>query len=467
MRNASRKQEGATSRYRNLVPSTLLLGGLSACGGGDDGGDSSSASDPFSVELVAGSLSLPFYSDGSTQGVVRYFYPSDFFGSSSEEVIVAGFETQPNTPEAYSDTRLHIVGFESGRLVAKTSIALGDQQSQVQGVGDVAIGDFNGDGLLDFFTSAYADMDHEVTAYEFRSAAGSFVRSELGSAEWQHGAAAGDINNDGFDDVFVAGYRGADIYMGSASGLLPFSVIGDYGGGSAVALGDFLNNGSVQAVVVDGGGVAVNDTVLFALTVDFGAAVVSLQEINRLPTPRLEGAEFAEYFSGSDERSHDVRVEALDFNNDGLLDVVVFSRGSYDDVVGEWPLISQVQFLRNEGTGVFTDVTDVVLPNYQSESYVGYVPVFGDFNGDGNLDIFISEADFSGRHVSSAFLMGMDDGTFREVGRDLLSQIIPADGGMATIIRDESGDYFILVGEPIRTSEGMQEQLTAYQVDFV
>lgn len=447
--------------------STLIIGGLSGCGGGsEEAGGSSDSIAAFSLSAISGSLSLPYFSDGSTQGVVRYFYPANLVGSRGDEVIVAGFETQPNTPASYSDTRLHIVGFEAGRLVTKTLTVLGDEQSRVQGVGDVVFGDFNGDGLVDFFTTAYADMDYVVTAYEFRSAGDSFVRSSVGSAEWQHGAAAGDINNDGYSDVLVVGYRGANIYMGSENGLQPFSITGAYGGGSGVAIGDFLNNGSVQAIIVDGGGQNSNDTVLFELSVNFRAETVILQEISRLPMPRLEGSQYAGYFSGSGEKSHDVRVKALDFNSDGRLDVVVFSRGSYDESDGSWPLASQVQFLKNEGGGVFTDVTEVVLPNYQEQSYIGYVPVFGDFDFDGNLDIFISEADFEGRHVSSAFLMGLGDGTFTEVGRDLLSQIIPGDGGMATIMRDDAGDYFIVVGEQFRSALGTQESLYAFQIDF-
>lgn len=460
------EKQSHLARVERLVAPSILLGGLGACGGGQNSSVVPSAEPDLSVVRIPGSLSLPYFSDGSSQGVVRYFYSIDLFGSSADEVIVAGFETQPNSPADYSETRLHIVSVESGMLAAKTGAVLSGQQSHVQGVGDVVSGDFNGDGLVDFFTSAYADMDFFVTAYEFRSSGDSFVRSSLALDEWQHGAAAIDINRDGFVDVYAAGYRGADIYVGSVNGLQKFNVGGDYGGGSAVALGDFLGDGTVQAVVVDSGSSLVDDTVIFSLSVDLSGRLVILNEVGRLPTPRLEGAEFSSSLGNVGERSHDVRVEAFDFNSDGRLDVVVLSRGDYDASVGEWPLISQIQFLRNDGGGRFTDVTDSLLPNYNEVSYVGYAPVFGDFNKDGRMDIFLSDADFSPTHVSSVFLMGDEGGSFREVGRDLLSRIIPARGGMATVARDEIGDYLLLVGEQDMKVSGTEEVLTAYRLDF-
>lgn len=456
----------------------LSVGALSACGGDGGGaavsvGTSGTTSSVgtiannalFLVSNAVGSISLPYFDDGSDRGAVRYFYPQNISGDTAQEVIIAGFETQPNSPADYSETQLHILSVQNGTIASVTTDLLGVSASNVEAVGDVTFGDFNGDGQIDFFTSAYTDMEFVSNAYAFYKDGDGFRQELVDSSQWQHGVASLDINGDGFDDVYSAGYRGAEIYIGSANGLSEYTVLGDYGGGSHIALGDFLNNGQVQAVVVDSAA-SNGGTSLFAIAVDENVQTVSLELIGVLPDPIINTSEFDSILTQSIPRSHDVRVEAIDFSNDGLLDVVVFSRADYDTVTGQWPEISQVQFLENNGDGSFTDVTNTILPNYDFNSNVGYEPVIDDFNKDGFVDIFISDADFGGAHNSSVFLMGAEDGSFSEVGRDILSQLIPSDGGMATVVKDSADDYFILVGSQSIGDSGTQENLSLYPVDF-
>ena len=442
-----------------------LDGSYSAAGAqGDMIGDTSA----IGTTPVGETVSLSYFSDGSARGAVRYFYPEDLDGSAGQEVIIAGFETQPNTEAEYSNTALFILDVSAGNISDITTTLMPISASSMEGVGDVVWGDFNNDGTLDFFTTAYTDMDFAVNAYSFTGTSNGFDRNQIDSATWQHGASALDINLDGYDDVYVVGYSGANLYFGSASGLLEYDVAGDFSTGSGVSLADFLNNGQVQAVVVDAGVVGTNvaDTVLFDVAIDDGAQTVTLTNLATLPSPLLEDSAFDEVFKMNAEHSHDVRVEALDFNSDGLMDVIVFSRGSYVADLGEWVRVSQLQFLENEGGGVFSDVTSTVLPDYNFESNVSYEPVFDDFNKDGYLDIFISEADFGSPHTSSVFLLGTSDGRFEEYGRDYLSALIPENGGMATVVEDANEDFWLLVGSQSVGVDGRQENLTLYPVDF-
>jgi hypothetical protein len=443
----------------------LSVWALSGCGGG--GGSGPITSNAFmSFGNAVDAISLPYFDDGSDRNAVRYFYPKDIIGDNSQEVIIAGFETQPNTPAEYSATQLHILSVENGTLAAISNDLVGVLGADVEGVGDVTFGDFNGDGSIDFFTSAYTDMEYVVNAYAFYNDDNGFKREIVDISQWQHGVASLDINADGFDDVYSAGYDGAEIYIGSVDGLSEYSVSGSYGGGSHVALADFLNNGEVQAVVVDSA--APNGgTSLFSISVADVDNTVTLEEIAILPEPIMNTAEFDDILNQSSDRSHDVRVEAVDFSNDGLIDVVVFSRAANDPVTGQWPVISQVQFLENNGDGTFSDVTTGILPNYDFNSNVGYEPIIADFNRDGYIDIFISDADFQGTHSSSVFLMGSGDGSFTESGRDILSQIIPSGAGMATVVRDNADDYFILVGTQSIGYSGRQEDLSLHPVDFL
>lgn len=463
-------------KYVNYA-SPLALLSLSACGGSEENnGETISLNvQDLRFSQVGDALSLSYFNDESERGAVRYFYSKDIDSSPGQEVLIAGFETQPNTAEEYSNTNLFILDVDSSGITNITYQLLPGETSFVEGVGDLVWGDFNGDDRLDFFTTAYTDFDFAVNAYSFMGSSSGFERTLTDNNVWQHGASVYDINADGYDDVYVAGYSsGASVYLGSATGLVKYTTLGDWwegGGGSAAALGDFLNNGEIQVVVVDTGisgtDSSSSDTVLFELVIDEDSQTVDIKKYSVLSVPLLEKDSFDNLLDMSGPRSHDIRVEALDFNSDGLLDVVVFSRGDFDPAKGEWPRISQVQFLENTGNGVFADVTETILPNYEYQSNVGYQPVFADFNNDGYLDIFISDADYGASHSSSVFLLGSSNGQFEEIGRNELSALIPSNGGMATVVEGVDDNFMLLVGSQFVADSGRQEQLTLYNLEFV
>jgi hypothetical protein len=129
--------------------------------------------------------------------------------------------------------------------------------------------------------------------------------------------------------------------------------------------------------------------------------------------------------------------------------------------------VSSVQFLKNNGTGNFEDVTDATISNYDSQSYIGYTPIIRDFDRNGFLDIFLSDADFSGDNTSAVFLMGGEDGKFTEVGREFLSTVLSGNGGMATVVEGPNDDFFLLAGVQVMSNGIMQENFTLYSLDFL
>jgi hypothetical protein len=74
---------------------------------------------------------------------------------------------------------------------------------------------------------------------------------------------------------------------------------------------------------------------------------------------------------------------------------------------------TEVQFLRNDGSGNFTDVTDSILRNFSTDKSVTYQPQLIDVNNDGLLDIFMSAADYSGQ-ASTTVLVNTREGIFVE-----------------------------------------------------
>lgn len=351
-------------------------------------------------------------------------------GDSVDEVIFAAFETQPNTPENYTNTAIQIFGWQSGVFQNLTETWLPNCTNSVQGVGDVAFGDFDGNGLVDVFLSAYTDMEHPVNAYALMNQGNSFEVMNLGLELWMHAVASGDINGDGYDDVVPTGYSvEIPTYLGSPNGLIAYSGMM---GGSGITLGDFLSNGSVTAIFVDAGDDVV-DTKLVQFRVNEQEGYTAREVISVLPSPRLTVVD--------EGNSHDIRARTLDFNDDGLDDVLVFSyqyaTGSSD------PHRSEIQFLQNLGEGGFLDVTDDKRIGYDVSAYVGYTPQIIDVNLDGRPDVFTSNRDWLPEYRSTTLLLQNQESIFVDTGKAGLLSAVGSEG-QAVIAQGPNNQMFLI-----------------------
>ena len=429
-----------TDGSKNVATSSITL---TACNA------SSNTSSPFSgcssnvgdgnnwIQTSAGSFEAPkqlaTYSYSAVKGfnfAVRYLYPLDIDQDGIDELLVAGFETQPNTPATYKNTKISLFGWRNGDFVDLSSQWLPNGTDQVEGVGDVAVGDFNHDGRLDLFLSAYSDMDYNVNSYQLINKGGSFEKSVIEKLiGWQHGVAAADINRDGYTDVFSVGYGSSPrVYLGGPGGLTPRHLL-SYAGGSGVALADFLKDGTTTAFIVDHGGDRTLNSVLVRFVDDGAGNITNISYLSTPPGPLLGSS------------GHNVRVKAFDFNADGWMDVIVFTRENWNG--SQWPVNSRIQFLKNNGKGNFSDVTSDVLVGYATNSNASYVPVFVDLNGDRLVDIFLSESQF-GASNSTAMLIQNTGGKFVDTGRVQLSAQVSESGGIATVLRGPEGRiYFV------------------------
>jgi len=396
-----------------------------------------------------------YFPDGSTRDMVRYVYPVDLDGDRVQEVIFAGFETQPNTPAEYSNAKVKIFGWKRGSFKDLTSQWLPGKNSRFQGVGDIGFGDFNGDGRIDAFLSAYTDMAHPVNAWLLINKGNRFKRVRLSKDIWQHGVAVGDINNDGKDDVMEAGYDApVSVYLGNKrNGLKQVELSGHHaakdifynnynGTGSGAAIADFLDEGRPSVIVADSSNADhPADTRLFRFVLN-RKKPVALEPVSTLPKPRLEKRRWKKRgITGS----HDVRVKAFDFNKDKLMDVIVFSR-SWQNKSGEWPFVSAVQFLENRGNGKFRDVTGERLIDYDHSSNASYNPIFADFNKDGRTDIFLGEVSYRSKHNSHAFLLQNGKGQFVDTGRTAFNRHVgSAQAAIGSVVRGPRKNYFFVM----------------------
>ena len=82
----------------------------------------------------------------------------------------------------------------------------------------------------------------------------------------------------------------------------------------------------------------------------------------------------------------------LDYDNDGDLDIFV-ANGHFQDIIESLEATKTYaqsdQLYRNNGNGTFTDISSLFPNSYFSERYVGRATITGDYDNDGDVDIFV------------------------------------------------------------------------------
>ena len=236
--------------------------------------------------------------------------------------------------------------------------------------GGVALFDYNNDGLLDIFLTngasipSLAKTDGRYWNRLFHNNGdGTFTdvteKAGVKGIGYSMGVAAGDFDNDGWEDLYVTGVN--------ANQLLH-------------------NNG---------------DGTFTDMTAKAGVAGI---------VPRIG-------------KAWSVAAGWFDYNNDGLLDLLVVNYLNYDlktaklcVAEGLPAYCSPVDFLgtpdilyRNNGDGTFTDVS--VASHISQYVGKGMGVAFADYDNDGFTDVFVSNDTFQ-----NYLLHNNGDGTFSEVG---------------------------------------------------
>lgn len=218
---------------------------------------------------------------------------------------------------------------------------------------------------------------------------------------------AGDVNDDGVDDLLVGadGANMAYIYTGSVVGpaTTPFAALGPYEGrfGTTVAGGgnflrdldgdgidDFLVGAPFAAVESDSGGVAPRQVII----PDVGMVYVFSGRSDGPPTlaVRLTGEASADRFGSA-------IALAGDLNGDGYGDVVVgaFQNGEAGGLAGK-------VYLYYGRAGGLVNVPDLTITGESANDKFGFaVAGLGDVNGDGYDDIAVGAIQHTGGGVDA------------------------------------------------------------------
>ena len=389
---------GFLMKFRRTVLSVSIsaaIATLSACGGGGGGGHQAAIDRqvPFSSPVRVGSV-VPVNSSEYKNDHTA-LYAENISGGTGQELIVTG-RMDPDAGAHYT-YNLSIFGWSNGTLVNQTSQWFSGTDNQIIGTeAQVKFGDFDGDSRKDMYAPPYTDTSVYGPGAVFFNNGSNFTRSNINFGNiLSHDSAVYDLNNDGRSDIVTMSF-GHDVRFsfGNADRTFTnYTNTSSVGGGSGVAVADFLGNGTSTMIMTDSFGA--NRLISWSIT---GGNLVLTQE-SLLPTSRFLLPKWASYgFSGS----HDVRALAFDFDNSGRTSAVVVSRPWLTG--GQWPNYSEVQFLKNQGGGVFIDVTDTTLIGYNHSTSASYNPILSDVNSDGLIDIVLSSPDWNSTGSSQVLI---------------------------------------------------------------
>ncbi len=269
--------------------------------------------------------------------------------------------------------------------------------------GGVAVFDYNNDGLLDIFFTNGADIPSLAKSgpgyYNrlFRNNGdGTFadVTEQAGIAGigYSMGVAAGDYDNDGFVDLYIAGVNRNQLFHNNGNGTFTdvtaqagvTGTVPGLGKAWAVTAGwfDYNNDGLLDLLVVN--------------YLDYDIKTAALCHVEAVPTycsPNdFHGTPNILYRNNGDgtftdvsEPSHISRyvgkgmgVAFADYDNDGRTDIFI-SNDTFPNYL-----------LHNNGNGTFTDVAMVAGAAFtdSGKTVAGMGADFRDLDNDGRADIF-------------------------------------------------------------------------------
>lgn len=253
----------------------------------------------------------------------------------------------------------------------------------------IAVGDVDGDGFADIFVANKtrpSQLFRQVAPFKFTditAAAGVAGPAATNGTGWKTGATMADVNNDGYLDLYVCRFNAPNLlYLNDGRGQ--FSEAAHQAGldlvsGSVVgAFEDYDRDGRLD---------------VFVLCNISDAARSPDGETGRLFHNRGDGTfeEVSVRAGLSREPAHGHSATWLDYNADGWPDLYVANDFAAPDF-----------FYRNNGDGTFTDVLATAVPH---TTWFSMGSDTGDINNDGLPDLMVSEMAGT-THYKSKVAMG-------------------------------------------------------------
>lgn len=453
-------------KFRRTSLTIAVSLAVAACGGGSGGGGSgglSSTLGAFSRSSVPyyTPVSAPAYQTfaGAASGsAVIDIFRQDLNKDNIDEVVIGGRMSQPKTVAEWQQNNLQIYGWNTGSFTNETATWFAGNDNQILGTEpSIKFGDFNGDTNIDMFVAPSTDMAHYGNGIVYFNSGNSRLnRTTLAlNNVWGHDSVVKDLNGDGFADILIASLNSGtmSVAYGSAGGTFTtFQAAVGTTGAAGISVADYLGNGGNTMVLTDASATGNQDTKLYSFSTASGNLV--LTEVSALPASRFYLPKWDTARAAVNVAPHDIRNITFDFNADNRPDVIVVSTLPSG---GSKPY-TEIQFLRNDAGGTFTDVTDSVLVGFDNTVSPSYQPQLLDINKDGLIDIVLPAQDsLSGgsTYTAGRVLLASSDGKFvtgyESVFRDFWNQISAATvsantdwGQSINIVSGPGGDYYLI-----------------------
>ena len=350
-------------------------------------------------------------------------------GAQPTSVVVADFN---------GDGRLDLAISDGDGTAPAIAVLLGNGNGTFQNpvnytpsgnpVRQIAAGDFNGDGRLDFVAASQVVGLPAGVWIVLGNGNGTFqTAQDYPAGMFPQGAAIGDVNGDGIPDMVAVsnGSNSVSVLIGNGDGTFKPAVNYPVGlGAFSVAIADINGDGKADLATANVGALSVsvllgNGDGTFKPKMDtqimFGAEALAAGDFNKDGKADLavvsiigvvillsngDGTFRAPASVGT--RSGLGNVVVSDLNGDGNSDLVVANTGS-----------NAVSVFLGNGNGTFAAETDYTADTNMSVQTVSV----GDLNGDGKPDLVV--ADFGCSSCTAALsgniavLMGNGDGTFQ------------------------------------------------------
>jgi hypothetical protein len=316
-------------------------------------------------------------------------------------------------------------------------------------------GDYNNDGYVDLYLSnGQQDYEWEGLLYKnngdgtFTSitTAGDIVTEKFTSG----GSSWGDYNNDGYLDMYVANVVKKS---GFSYNYLPNSLHTNNGDGtftkeSTASVGDIVKTQSSSSGAVEWLDYN-NDGYLDAVTSNatlFGAANNLLYENSGSPSYTF--TEVSNTFSSSGT-SMRAGISGVDFDEDGDIDIVVVSGNEYNNT----------RLYVNTGTPSY----DFSITTLLGSSKPTQGASWGDIDNDGDLDLYLANGGTDGTPSSPTTnnLFRNDGGTLTEITSGVGPLITDSDFSYAPAFGDfdNDGDLDLFVGNDGKYDDGYRCRL--------
>ena len=243
-----------------------------------------------------------------------------------------------------------------------------------------ALGDYDGDGNLDLYITEGSKMGglakRDLLFHGNGDGTFTYVSDVAGMVTSVDRGRQGfwlDYNNDGKLDLFVKNSFDINrLYQNNGDGT--FALVDHAAGldqaslgtdtGSTCSFADYDNDGFIDAFFTGDGEMGINNTDALYRNRGDGTYVEVTDAAGIIRYPYGHGIAWGDY------------------NNDGFLDLYVARVGSRTDT-------PQARLYRNNGDGTFTDVT---AQTGLLSSANTYGAVWGDYDNDGYLDLFVTNS---------------------------------------------------------------------------